>query len=66
MDKTKQISKKDKKQKRKKIHDEEGNPILNHLSDFVVSIKSDYDSKAIYTGGRILTSNNKIYASCND
>lgn len=42
-----------------------GDPVLKNLSDFVTAITPTYVSKAIYTGGRILTGQNKIYASCN-
>lgn len=45
---------------------EEGDPIINKLSDFVTSVKVDYSSKALYTGGRILASNKYVYSTCNN
>lgn len=42
-----------------------GDPVLKNLSDFVTAITPSYVSKAIYTGGRILSGQHKIYASCN-
>ena len=70
--KTKQISKKPGHKEKGKAKpaqekmNEEGEPEIKNLSDFVISIQSVYHSKAIYTGGRILTSNSRIYALCND
>lgn len=39
--------------------------MLKNLSDFVTALTPTYVSKAIYTGGRILSGYQKIYASCN-
>lgn len=63
--KTKQISKKG-KAKPKKITNEEGDPLIKNLSDFVTSIKIDFSSKPIYTGGRFIAMDKKIYATCNE
>lgn len=43
-----------------------GDPVLKNLSDFVTAIVPTYVSKPIYTGGRILAGQDKIYASCNN
>lgn len=43
-----------------------GDPVLKNLSDFVTAITPTYVSKAIYTGGRILSGQHKIYALCNN
>lgn len=67
--KTKPISKNNKSKKskevKKPITNEEGDPIIEHLNDFVTSIKNTYTSKPIYTGGRILVMPHHIYATCN-
>ena len=39
---------------------------MKNLSDFVTAITPTYVSKAIYTGGRILSGQHKIYALCNN
>ena len=74
--KTKKINKKDKKGSNKNenllaLQEEENNddinkgePVLKNLSDFVTAITPVYVSKPIYTGGRILTGQHKIYAAC--
>ena len=50
---------------KKPITNEEGEPIIKHLHDFVTSIKNVYTNKPIYTGGRIVIATKNIYASCN-
>ncbi len=42
----------------------QGEPIIKSLSDFVTAVSPVFASKPIYTGGRILLSQGKIYASC--
>ena len=66
--KTKQIEKmvkKNEKNAKQANQETKGQPELKSLSDFVTSLTSVYSSKPIYTGGRIQSSNGKIYASCN-
>jgi len=43
-----------------------GEPIIKSLSDFVTAVSPIFASKPIYTGGRILLSQGKLYASCNE
>lgn len=66
--KTKRIEKELRKTKKKGSSEEEqrkGEPELKSLSDFVTALTPIYTSRPIFTGGRILLSHGKIYASCN-
>lgn len=67
--KTKQIEKTIKKAQKKGTNQPEetaGEPELKSLSDFVTALTPIYASRPIYTGGRILSAQGKIYASCNN
>ena len=66
--KTKQIQKELKKaqKKTKNVDDQtKGEPELKSRSDFVTALTPVFASKPIYTGGRIVAVQGKIYASCN-
>lgn len=66
--KTKQIEKTLRKAQKKAppaSEQPQGEPELKSLSDFVTSLTPVFASKPIYTGGRILSSQGRIYASCN-
>ena len=68
MQKNKPIHKPKNKNKGKqpaKVTDEDGDPIIRNLKDFVTSIKINHSSMPIYTGGRILATRNSLYAACN-
>lgn len=54
-----------KKPQAKPLTDEHGDPLIKNLSDFVTSIKIEYTSKPLYTGGRIVAGVKNLYASCN-
>ena len=45
--------------------DNNGEPVIKSLSDFVTAVTPLFASRPIYTGGRILQAQGKIYASCN-
>lgn len=65
--KTKFIRKALKNDPKSTQQDEEhqGEPVLKSLSDFVTAVSPVFASKPIYTGGRILLAQGKVYASCN-
>jgi hypothetical protein len=54
------------KKPKKPITNEEGDPIINHLSDFVTAIHPIASYKPIYTGGKIHIHHNLLYATCNE
>lgn len=66
MSKTKPISKSSKKKEPKKLTDENGDPLIQNLNDFLTSIKIKHSSLPIFTGGRIQATPSHIYATCND
>lgn len=60
-----QKSKDRKKQSKKPITDDKGDPLIKNLSDFVTSIKIKQSSKPIYTGGPIIAMDKNLYSLCN-
>ena len=66
--KTKQIEKSLKKSSKKSSStpsQPQGEPELKSLSDFVTALRPVFFSRPIYTGGRIILNQGKLYASCN-
>ena len=66
--KTKLIEKELRKNKKKTLPGDEekkGEPELKSLSDFVTALTPVYASRPIYTGGRIVQAQGKLFASCN-
>lgn len=66
--KTKQIEKSLKKSSKKSSSQPsqpQGEPELKSLSDFVTALHPVFFSRPIYTGGRIILNQGKLYASCN-
>ena len=67
--KTKNIEKEVRKNKKKGAERDNdknnGQPELKHLSDFVTALTPLYTSRPIYTGGRIVLTQGKLFAACN-